>query len=232
MQPKTEFQPGAFNPAVFHVTPVQPSADGSSCRGPEIGHHNGGEIIAQMSIETLDRRTMTPADALAIAELLSKVWPRRTAEVRAGELLRSGASYFGPDELFPRSLIMREGDRVIAHAGAAARTIGTTQGDMTILALSQVCTDPEVRGRKLGQTIARAALDLVDHGPFRFSLFQTKDEVRPFYESLGAVMVDNSFVNSLIEDSTANPFWDAIQMRYPAGPGWPEGEIDLRGPGY
>ncbi len=185
-----------------------------------------------MSIETLDRRTMTPAEALAIAELLSKVWPRRTPEVRAGELLRSGANHSGPEKLFPRSLVMRDGDRVIAHAGILSRTIGTSQGDMTILALSQVCTDPEVRGRKLGQTIARAALDLVDHGPFPFALFQTKDDVRPFYESLGAVVVNNQFVNSLIEDSTANPFWDSIQMRYPAGAGWPEGEIDLRGPGY
>lgn len=233
MQPNSNLQAGALDPALFHLVPTQPATDSStSCRDQQIGQDYGKEGVARMPIEALDRRTMTQAEALAIAELLSKVWPRRTAEVRAGELLRSGANFQGPEEFYPRSLVMREGGRVIAHAGVAARAIGTSQGDITILALSQVCTDPDVRGRKLGQTIARAALDLVDHGPFQFALFQTKDEVRPFYESLGAEVATNRFVNSLGDAPSANPFWDAIQMRYPAGPGWPEGEVDLRGPGF
>lgn len=233
MQPNSNLQARVLDPTLFHVVPAQPAtASSAPCRDQQIRQDYGKEGITRMPIETLDRRTMTQDKALSIAELLSKVWPRRTAEVRAGELLRSGANFQGPEAFYPRSLVIREGDRVIAHAGVAGRIIGTSQGDITILALSQVCTDPDVRGRKLGQTIARAALDLVDHGPFPFALFQTKDEVRPFYESLGAKVATNRFVNSLGENSTANPFWDAIQMRYPAGPDWPAGEIDLRGPGF
>jgi hypothetical protein len=103
---------------------------------------------------------------------------------------------------------------------------------LTILALARVCTDPAVRGRKLGDAVVRATLRLVDNGAFPFSLFQTSEEVRPFYERLGAVVIDNRFINSLAEDSTADPFWAPVRMRYPSTGEWPTGEIDLRGPGW
>jgi hypothetical protein len=56
--------------------------------------------------------------------------------------------------------------------------------------------------------------------------------VRTFYERLGAVTVDNRFINSLAENPTASPWWDKVIMRYPGKSGWPSGEIDLRGPGW
>jgi hypothetical protein len=121
---------------------------------------------------------------------------------------------------------------VIAHAEGNPRTIGTSQGDMTIVALARVCTDPAERGRKLGQAVVRTVFDAVDHGPFAHSLFQTTYKVRPFYEKLGCALVTNRIVNSLADDPAASPFWDNIVMRYPAAKPWPEGEIDLRGPGY
>ena len=103
---------------------------------------------------------------------------------------------------------------------------------MTIVALAQVCTDPAERGRKLGQAVVRAVFDLVDHGPFPHSLFQTSHQVRPFYDKLGAGLVTNPIFNSLGDDPDKNPFWDEVAMRYPAAKHWPEGEIDLRGPGW
>jgi predicted N-acetyltransferase YhbS len=185
-----------------------------------------------MQIETLDRRKMTEADARAIAELLVKVFPQRTFEQRLEQLLGQWRDYRGPEDEFPRSLIVRDGGRVIAHAAAWPRTIGTSDGEMTVLALAQVCTDPTRRGERLGQAVVRAAFDLVDHGPFPHSLFQTSQNVRPFYEKLGACLVTNRIVNSLADDPQKNPFWDEVVMRYPAAKPWPSGEIDLRGPGY
>ena len=111
-------------------------------------------------------------------------------------------------------------------------TISTPAGKMTVLALARVCTAPEVRGRKLGQAVVRAAFALIDDGSFSFALFQTTDDVQSFYENLGAVRIHNQFVNSLATDPAANPWWSPVIMRYPAGPGWPEGQIDLLGPGY
>lgn len=187
-----------------------------------------------MRIETIDRRTISEPDARAIAKLLVAIWPKpgRTVETRTAEMIAQWKDYHGPEDEHPRSFLVREGGHVIAHASAYPRTIGTSAGDMTVLALARVCTDPAARGRKLGQAVVREAFDLVDHGPFPFALFQTGEAVREFYERLGAVAVDNTFVNSLAEDPTANPFWDNVIMRYPGKLGWPTGEIDIRGAGW
>jgi predicted N-acetyltransferase YhbS len=185
-------------------------------------------------IETLDRRNISEPDARAIAELLVRVWPRpeKTVETRTADLLNFWKDYRGPEAEFPRALVIRENGRVIAHAAALPRTIGTSAGDITIMGLAQVCSDPELRGRGLGEVVVRAAFDTVDHGPFPHSLYQTSHKVRPFYEKLGACLVTNRIVNSLGEDPTKSPFWDEIVMRYPAPKPWPTGDIDLRGPGY
>jgi predicted N-acetyltransferase YhbS len=187
-----------------------------------------------MNVETLDSRTLTEPEARAIAELLCVVWPKpdRTVDTRTAQLLGEWRDQSGPEEQHPRSFVIREHGRVIAHSGVFPRTIGTTDGEITILALARVCTDPALRGRHLGEAVVRESFQLVDDGTFPWSVYQTSHKVRPFYERFGACQVPNRIVNSQAEDPTANPFWDEIVMRYPDRPGWPEGEIDLRGPGY
>ncbi len=187
-----------------------------------------------MQVESLDARTLSQADARAIAELLVRVWAKspKTVEIRQQQMLDMGRDYQGSDEQAPRSFLLRENDRVIAHSAIITRTIGTSQGELTIAGLARVCTDPDLRGRGLGALVVRPVFDLVDQGAFAFSLFQTTPEVRPFYERLGAAVIDNPIVNSLADDVHESPFWDRVIMRYPSGPGWPVGEIDLRGPGY
>jgi len=91
---------------------------------------------------------------------------------------------------------------------------------------------PEHQDRKLGRAIVEAALALVDQGVFRYALFQTTTPVRPFYEKLGSCEVDNPLVNSLADEPDKSPFWLDEIMRYPSTPGWPEGQIDMRGPAY
>jgi predicted GNAT family N-acyltransferase len=142
------------------------------------------------------------------------------------------AAFDGPEKQRPRSLFIRENDRVIAHSGIDVRNIGTSQGNLTVLALARVCTDPAQRGRNLGAAIVRATFQLVDDGIFPWSLFQTSQPVRPFYEKLGACAITNPIINSRGDTPKKNPFWDEVIMRYPSRPGWPDGEIDLRGPGY
>ncbi len=185
-----------------------------------------------MQIEVVDRRIISEADARSIAELLNKVFTRRSLEDRTARLVDDWPGYRGPEAEYPRSMIIRDGGRVLAHAAATPRTIGTSEGELTIVALSHVATDPEGRGRKLGQAVVRAVFDLVDHGPFLHSLFQTSHQVRPFYEKLGAGVVTNRFVNSLGDDPAKTPFWDEVVMRYPIAKHWPEGEVDLRGPAW
>ncbi|MEM9352755.1 MAG: GNAT family N-acetyltransferase [Planctomycetota bacterium] len=187
-----------------------------------------------MKVEIWDGRTLSEPQAVAIAKLLVRIWPKddKNVETRTAALLRRGAEYEGPDAEGPRSFVVLDGEAVIAHAAMVPRTIGTSVGDMTVGGLAQVCSAPETRGSGLGAEVVRAAFAMVDHGNFRVSLFQTSHAVRAFYEKLGACLVENTIVNSLGDPPSANPFWDDIAMRYPAAAEWPGGEIDLRGPGY
>lgn len=187
-----------------------------------------------MQVEILDARVLTAADALAIGTLLATVWPKpeKDAAYRAQQMIEMGKDYSGPEAQFPRSYVIREGGKVIANASILPRTIGTTAGDITIAGLARVCTEPKQRGNGLGERIVKAAFETVDSGAFPFSLFQTSPEVRPFYEKLGCCECDNTVINSLGDDLHASPFWDRVIVRYPNQGDWPEGEIDLRGPGY
>ena len=187
-----------------------------------------------MQVECLDARTLSEGDARSIAELVARIWPKadRTVEVRMGQLQANGRDYSGGDAQAPRNFVVRQEGRVVSHATYVTRTIGTSQGDLTIAGLARVCSDPDIRGKGLGRLVVEPIFRLVDQGNFPFSLFQTSPEVRPFYEKLGCCVVENRIVNSLGENPQESPFWDSVVMRYPAGPGWPTGEIDLRGPGY
>ncbi len=190
-------------------------------------------MIAGMPVECWDARFFTPDQARAIGTLIDQVWPKptMTAEGRAAQQLGLGQQYLGSNES-PRSLVVVEQGRVVAHAAMLPRWIGTEHGEVLVGGLSRVCTEPAARGRGLGELLVRSAFDLVDAGTFEFALFQLSERVRGFYERLGAVPVENRIVNSLAAEANAEAFWDELVMRYPAGSDWPSGEIDLRGPGW
>ena len=190
-------------------------------------------VVANM-LDVIDLRRIGAPQAQMIGELLDAVWPKpgASAATRAEKLCAVGREEDWSDRQAPRSFVLFELGRVIAHAAIVPRRIRTSQGEMVVGALAMVCTDPSSRGRGLGEQVVRAALETVDRGDFVAALFQTSGRVAPFYQRLGCESVDNRFVNSLAEDPQANPFWDEVAMRYPAHGSWPEGEIDLLGPGF
>src|SRR5712671_6803995 len=98
------------------------------------------------NIETIDRRTISEPDARAIAELIVSIWPKpgRTVETFTADILTQWKDYDGPQAQHPRSFLIREGGQIVAHSSVYPRTIGTNKGDITVLALARVCTDPKV----------------------------------------------------------------------------------------
>lgn len=184
--------------------------------------------------EILDTRRYAAADVRAIAELLVKVWPKpgKTVAYREEQLWATGMKYLGPDNQAPRSVVVRDGSRIVAHAALIPRTVATSRGKIVVAGLSRVCSDPELRGQGLGVQVVMPIFELVDRQVFEFSLFQTTPLVRSFYERLGACVVTNRFVNSLGASPDANPFWDEVVMRYPSDRDWPSGIVDLLGPAY
>jgi hypothetical protein len=191
-------------------------------------------IMTVYKVETWEVRKLTPEQARAVGELVATIWPREgvTVEMRIDQQLAFGRSFDGPESQAPKSYVVLDGPRLIAHALIFLRQMGTSEGTWPMAALARVCSLPEYRGQGLGALVVRAAFEPVDAGVFRGSLFQTTSDVRPFYEKLGAATIDNRIVNSFADDPEANPFWSPEIMRYPAHAHWPAGTIDLRGPGY
>ncbi len=169
-------------------------------------------------------------DLVAMVALAAKVWPDEIDDIQAQAERIAASTRTEPDW---RNWIVRDGGQIIAKAHTFARTIADEQGEMTILALAGVCSDPHRRGEGLGRSLVENALDLVDNGDYPACLFQTSLIVQPFYEKLGAIQIPNPVVNSKnTEYPEANPFWDDVVMWYPPSGRLPAGTIDLQGPGY
>jgi predicted N-acetyltransferase YhbS len=107
------------------------------------------------------------------------------------------------------------------------REIFTTRGPLIVGALAAVCVHPGFRGRGWGADVVRAAWKYLPDIGAEASLFQTG--VPEFYEKLGARLIHNRFVDV---SGPTRPFWDKCAMVYPATFAWPDGDIDLNGPGY
>lgn len=185
-------------------------------------------------IETWTAGRVSDAQLRAVCVLLTEAFPK--AERTLDEMVQKLTPRWidgdqpGFDDL--RAYVVRDGDRVVAHAATLVRTVGTPRGDLTVLGLAGVASAASHRGRGLGRRVIEAALRPVDDGAYPVSLFQT-GPARGLYEKLGGRVVDNRFVNSAsADDPEANPFTDEVAMIYPGDAGWPDGPIDLRGPGY
>lgn len=131
------------------------------------------------------------------------------------------------------------GERVVVAACRSfVRVVKAGDGqEVRVLALAHVASHPDTRGHGLGLQVVGAAMKRVDDDPsIAASLFQTG--VPKFYTSkLGATEISNEIMNSTGEGSDEKRrkgFWDPHVILYPASAveAWPEGAIDLMGPGY
>lgn len=162
--------------------------------------------------------------------LQDRVWPKPEEIARPIEARID--SYYAHTPGNYEILLIESGGELLAHAEIFPRTVRTSNGEMEVMALASVCTPPDRRGEGYGRRIVRKALEQVDNGRFSVSLFQTG--VPEFYAKLGAREVFNTFINSKGLDGVDHaPWWNPHRMIYPAHfAGWPDGGIDLLGPGY
>lgn len=187
-------------------------------------------------IERIDPAGLTEADARAIGELGFWAWPGddNTPEQAVQRLLeRRAAGEWRPGDETWFAVRDEAGGKIVARARTFRRRIVPEQAEpMTVLALAGVTTHPEFRTKGLGSAMVARALEEVTPPEVPFALFQTTPPRQRFYERLGCVLAENRFVNSLADDPEARPWWNELVFRYPAGGDWPEGVIDLGGPGY
>jgi GNAT superfamily N-acetyltransferase len=190
--------------------------------------HHAAEVRA------IDAAQIDAGVAGEINRLMLDAWPHLAQqwEGTIEFLLRRWSTYDGPRQEQPLYHLIYQAGELVALAHTFGRTIGSSEGMLTVMGLANVCVEKGLQGQGFGRQAAEAALARVDRGDFPASLFQTSLLVEPFYAQLGAARATNRFFNSLADDPTANPFWEPVVMRYPATAPWPAGDVDLRGPGY
>ncbi len=175
------------------------------------------------SVEIIRSSTgLTPELGAAIFETANAIWPPEAGAPSLDETLARWRAQ--------NSVHFVIGDRenpVLAHALLFRREIRAPNGVLPIGALATVFVHPDYRGRGWGEAAVRAAFNFLPELGAQVSLFQTG--VPHFYEKLGARTVSNRFFNG---ENPENPFWDSCEMIYPASFAWPDGAIDLNGPGY
>jgi GNAT superfamily N-acetyltransferase len=193
-------------------------------------------MLSMPEVTLREDDALSDDELVPMVTLLDRIWPsedrplEKLIELFPQLRTRLRISYRGCTRASMRHLIW-EGDEVVAHALTFERPIRSDEGELPVMALSAVCVSPDHRGRGLGAAVVRSAFQRVESGEFPVSLFQTP--IPDFYEKLGSVSVSNRFVDSRNrDDRTANPWRDSSIMIYPAGYAWPEGVIDLNGPGY
>jgi predicted N-acetyltransferase YhbS len=180
--------------------------------------------------------TLTPSQLQAIGRLIARCFP--TPGISEEDRIReySGVGDSPDHEVF----VVFGDDCALAHALLFPREILTHAGLLRVGALAAVCTDPDHRGKGLGREVVRAAFARVEAGAYPVSLFQTG--VPDFYAKLGSRTIHNTFINSRwqppaegrsADHSTRDaPWWNPFVMIFPATYAWPEGEVDLVGPGF
>jgi predicted N-acetyltransferase YhbS len=176
------------------------------------------------------------AEIVAVVSLLYRFWPskEKTIDEMVDDFYETGRRRTGsyPQIRLPSlRYLVWDKDKAVAHALTFERPVTTNAGEVSVMALSGVCVFPSYQGRGLGAEMARRAFGRIHEGEFAVSLFQTT--IPAFYEKLGATLVPNQFVNSRNKNHPdANPWHDEWVMIYPKSYAWPEGPIDLNGPGY
>lgn len=169
------------------------------------------------------QEALAPAIGAAILDLATLVWP--SAEEEAPLNFQTTLNRWRSDK--SAHFLVREDNKIRAHALIFRRELLTQSGPLPVGALATVCVHPDFRGRNWGADIVRAAFDFLPELGVEVSLFQTG--VPHFYQKLGARRISNRFFNG---NDPKTPFWDGCEMIFPASFAWPEGDIDLNGPGY
>ncbi len=179
-----------------------------------------------------------PKSGRTLADVMAKkrpVWMAPEATAQSPQQVALGVAAAGPlfsDEPPVRYAVRDAAGRWLGNAGVLTRTLHTTRGPWLVLGLMDVATLPETRGMGLGKRLVRAAWSAVDEGRVAACLLKTSG-ASPFYEKLGARVIDNPLVNSWADGGVdRRPLEGSVAMIYPAEADWPTGEIDLRGPAF
>jgi predicted N-acetyltransferase YhbS len=171
-------------------------------------------------IESMPSELLSPEEIEAILATRHLVWPE------AGMTLHS---YLEKRKIRPQQQVylIREEGHVVAHAETFERILLSEERSLMVGCLSSVFVAPDRQQHGLGRKLMQRVFDDTRRSEWVALLWQTT--VPDFYLRLGAVLVQNHFINRSSSTPEANPWEEEHVMIYPNRGVWPQGIIDLNG---
>jgi predicted N-acetyltransferase YhbS len=174
-------------------------------------------------------KDLTNQQIYEIVSLINNEWPNPQKSVE--EIIKDILDQINRgNRLNDRRYVIWENLKCAAHARIFTRKIFSSDKELTVFGLADVCVSLSRRGEGLGRAVVEKAFEEVNKN-HSVSLFQT--EIPKFYEGLNCKIINNKFFNSKNADEPkANPWWNDYVMIFPSNVAFPVGDIDLNGNGY
>lgn len=130
--------------------------------------------------------------------------------------------------------IVFDGSAMVAHVGFQIRAITVGKSPVAVAGTGGVLTDKSARGSGYGRAAMEGAqLAMRSHRDIHFGYLGCREEIVPFYESVGwhrIKAIERSV--SRLDQTTSVVAENAPLLICPAGrpiEDWPSGDVDLRG---
>ncbi len=161
-------------------------------------------MVRRASFEDIER----------ILELVFKCFPRTP---------RSYFEHYIPDRDFPDlSLVAEENGEIVGYVQIYDRTVRTTQGNLRVGGIGNVCVSRKHRGKGIGSKLLQTATDLMKEKGFNASLlFASK---REFYEKNGWRVWESYWCSFEVPEAgewSEGDFRDVMLLSEKFNEGWP-----------
>jgi aminoglycoside 2'-N-acetyltransferase I len=166
-----------------------------------------------------------------------------TVEIRVSEwmtedeyrtLFEWGERIFGPlDGLYEwrpkqRHLYVEEDGRLVGHVGLLADVVRVGDETVAVQGVGGVVTRPEAQGRGYARLALRRAVELMRAEPgAEFGMLYCRDELVPFYASLGWQLVEDESEFWQPAGRVVSPF--RVMVLQLGTRAWPKGRVIVEG---
>jgi len=162
----------------------------------------------------------------------------RVSDAMTGEeyerLFCWGEAIFGPDDgLYQwrpkeRHVYVEEDGRLVGHVGLLAETVRAGGEEVRVCGVGGVVTRPEAQGRgHAGRAMRRAHELMREETGTEFGMLYCRDELVPFYEALGWLLVEDENEFGQPAGRVTSPF--NVMVLPLRGREWPRGRLVVEG---
>ena len=167
--------------------------------------------------EVIDESNLQPDDDQKIRDMLCLCFPDWAETFRQRRLWHRTPPLY--------TVIIRAGEEIIGHTAVVVRMMTTTWNHRyRVASIQGVCVVPEKRRAGLSHRLLQEAMREATRRDFPFAILYCKEDLVPFYTSLGWKLADDSVIMWDCRDlpismrSNCPMFYELSDIPFPEGP--------------